>query len=36
MTRKGGSKHLKRLPAPSSWPIHRKEFRWVVKPRSGP
>jgi small subunit ribosomal protein S4e len=36
MTRKGGSKHLKRLPAPSSWPIHRKEFRWVVKPRPGP
>jgi small subunit ribosomal protein S4e len=36
MTKKGGSKHLKRLPAPASWPIHRKEFRWVVKPRAGP
>ena len=36
MTKKGGSKHLKRLPAPVNWPIHRKEFRWVVKSRPGP
>ena len=36
MTKKGGSKHLKRLPAPASWPIHRKEFKWVVKPKAGP
>ena len=36
MARKGGSKHLKRLPAPASWPIHRKEFKWVAKPRPGP
>ncbi|MFH0897832.1 MAG: 30S ribosomal protein S4e [Candidatus Bathyarchaeota archaeon] len=36
MTKKGGSRHLKRLPAPASWPIHRKEFRWVVKSRAGP
>lgn len=36
MGKKGGSKHLKRLPAPTSWPIHRKEFKWVVKPRAGP
>ena len=27
---------MKRLPAPTSWPIHRKEFKWVVKPRAGP
>jgi len=36
MARRGGSKHLKRLPAPAAWPIHRKEFRWVVRPRAGP
>ena len=33
---KGGPKHLKRKPAPSFWPIHRKEYRWVVKPSPGP
>jgi len=27
---------LKRKPAPRFWPIHRKEFTWVVKPTSGP
>lgn len=36
MTKKGGSKHLKRLPAPAGWPIHRKESRFVVKPKAGP
>lgn len=36
MGKKGGSKHLKRLPAPDFWPIHRKEYKWVVKPRPGP
>lgn len=36
MGRKGGKRHLKRLPAPSIWPIHRKEFKWVVRPRPGP
>lgn len=36
MAKKGGSKHLKRLPAPASWPIHRKEHKWVVKPKPGP
>ncbi len=36
MGRKGGQHHLKRLPAPAHWPVHRKEFRWVVKPRPGP
>ncbi|MEM2941964.1 MAG: 30S ribosomal protein S4e [Candidatus Bathyarchaeia archaeon] len=33
---KGGSKHLKRLPAPTFWPIHVKESSWVTKPRPGP
>lgn len=36
MGKKGGSKHLKRKPAPIFWPIHRKENRWIVKPRAGP
>lgn len=36
MGKKGGSKHLKRLPAPTFWPIHKKEFKWVVKPKPGP
>jgi small subunit ribosomal protein S4e len=36
MGRKGSSKHLKRLPAPAFWPIHRKEFKWVSKPKPGP
>jgi small subunit ribosomal protein S4e len=27
---------MKRKPAPKFWPIHRKEFAWVVKPSSGP
>jgi len=36
MAKKGGSKHLKRLPAPANWPIRRKESKWVAKPRPGP
>ena len=36
MGKKGGSRHLKRMAAPSYWPIHTKEFKWVVKPRPGP
>ncbi len=36
MGKKGGKKHLKRKPAPRFWPIHRKEFVWVVKPKPGP
>lgn len=36
MGRKGGSTVLKRKPAPRLWPIHRKEFAWVVKPAPGP
>jgi len=34
--RKGGKKHLKRKPAPTFWPIHRKELVWTVKPKPGP
>ena len=33
---KGKSSGLKRKPAPKFWPLHRKEFTWVVKPDSGP
>lgn len=33
--RKGQSTGLKRKPAPKFWPIHRKEFVWVVKPSPG-
>ncbi|MEM4245926.1 MAG: 30S ribosomal protein S4e [Candidatus Bathyarchaeia archaeon] len=36
MAKKGGSRHLKRLPAPKHWPIHVKEHVWAVKPRPGP
>lgn len=36
MGKKGGSTCLKRKPAPRFWPIHRKEFTWVVKPSPGP
>ena len=36
MGRKGGRRSLKRKPAPQSWPIHRKEAIWVVKPSPGP
>ncbi len=36
MGKKGASTGLKRKPAPRSWPIHRKEFVWTVKPSSGP
>jgi len=32
---KGGLRHLKRLPAPSYWPIHRKEAAWAPKPNPG-
>jgi small subunit ribosomal protein S4e len=34
--KKGQSSGLKRKPAPRFWPIHRKEFTWVVKPTAGP
>lgn len=36
MGHKGGLGHLKRLPAPWFWPIHRKEFTWAPKPSPGP
>jgi len=35
MAHKGGLGHLKRLPAPSFWPIHRKESVWAPKPNPG-
>jgi len=34
--RRGKTARLKRKPAPKFWPIHRKEFAWVVKPSTGP
>jgi small subunit ribosomal protein S4e len=34
--KKGGSRGLKRKPAPRFWPIHRKEYVWAVKPSPGP
>jgi small subunit ribosomal protein S4e len=34
--KKGGSRHLKRKPAPRFWPIHRKEYVWAVKSKPGP
>jgi small subunit ribosomal protein S4e len=34
--RKGKTERLKRKPAPRFWPIHRKEFSWVVRPSPGP
>jgi small subunit ribosomal protein S4e len=34
--KKGKTARLKRKPAPRFWPIHRKEYLWVVKPSSGP
>ncbi|MGD8565209.1 MAG: 30S ribosomal protein S4e [Candidatus Bathyarchaeota archaeon] len=36
MGKKGGSQSLKRKPAPSFWPISRKEFVWTIRPSSGP
>lgn len=36
MGKKGAPLGLKRKPAPVFWPIHRKEFTWVVKPSPGP
>lgn len=29
-------KHLKRLPAPRTWRVARKEYVWAYKPRAGP
>ena len=36
MGKKGKTGRLKRKPAPDFWPIHKKEYTWVVKPASGP
>ena len=36
MGKKGGLRHLKRMPAPAFWPLHRKEFQWAPKPTAGP
>lgn len=36
MGSKGGSRHLKRLAAPRSWSIRRKEKKFVEKPSPGP
>ena len=36
MGKKGKTGRLKRNPSPKFWPIHRKEYPWVVKPASGP
>ena len=36
MGNKGGSRHLKRKPAPKFWTIHRKEATWTIKPVPGP
>jgi len=34
--RKGERKHLKRKTAPRTWPVHRKEAVWTLKPKPGP
>lgn len=36
MGNKGGRKHLKKLAAPKSWNIGRKDLVWIAKPRPGP
>jgi small subunit ribosomal protein S4e len=34
--KKGGSKHLKRKPAPVAWAVERKKYTWIGKPSAGP
>jgi len=36
MTRKSGSLKLKRIAAPKIWPIHRKAYKYIIRPRPGP
>ena len=36
MGKKGGSRHLKRKPAPVVWAIERKKYTWIGKPSAGP
>jgi small subunit ribosomal protein S4e len=35
MGRKGGKKHLKKLVAPRTWPLERKDFVWTSKQKPG-
>jgi small subunit ribosomal protein S4e len=34
--KKGGSRHLKRKPAPKVWAVERKKYTWIGKPSAGP
>jgi small subunit ribosomal protein S4e len=36
MGSKGGRRHLKKLNAPKSWNVERKDYVWIAKPRPGP
>ncbi|MEM2443897.1 MAG: 30S ribosomal protein S4e [Sulfolobales archaeon] len=36
MGKMGVSRHMKRHAAPMFWPLMRKEFKWAIKPSSGP
>jgi small subunit ribosomal protein S4e len=36
MASKGGRRHLKKLAAPKTWNIERKDCWWITKPRAGP
>ncbi|MCS7364257.1 MAG: 30S ribosomal protein S4e [archaeon GB-1867-035] len=36
MGKKGPKRHLKRFPSPAFWPIHRKAYKFAVKPNPGP
>ena len=36
MAKRGGTRHLKRHAAPTSWKIRRKKFTWAIKPSPGP
>lgn len=36
MGKKGGSRHLKRMPAPRFWPVRTKALQWTIKPKPGP
>lgn len=36
MAKRGGQRKLKRLAAPRSWKIERKEYTWIINPRPGP
>jgi len=36
MSSKGGNRHLKKMAAPKSWNVERKDVVWIAKPRAGP